>query len=185
MKTSYQAVLIAACLAWAGCSSVKTHVDTGPIQAKTFSFINTGSRELPSYASQEKQAHEMIQKAITTCLEAKGVKPVPSGGDVIVAYLIIVGDNATTTSLSQYFGYTDDTAALADKIHDQQAVSGGDRSYFEAGTLVIDILDANGTKLLKRATVHSSLLRDVTAEVRQARIQKLVNEALGDLRVSP
>ena len=47
---------------------------------------------------------------------------VDRGGDVTVAYLIIVGNNATTTSLNEYFGYTADADALTDKVHKSEAV---------------------------------------------------------------
>lgn len=185
MKIQTYALAIATAALLAACSSVKTQVNTGPIQARTFSFINTGSRDLPSYAIKEKQVHSMVQKAITTDLAAKGVKEVDHGGDVIVAYLIIIGNNATTTSLNQYFGYTEDADALANKVHNDQAVNGDSRGYFEAGTLVIDILDASGSKLLKRGSVQSPLLRDLSTEARQARIQGLVDQALSGLKISP
>jgi len=184
MKTTSYALIAAGALALAGCSSVKTKVDSGPIHASSFSFINTGSREMPAYAEKQKQVHAMVQEAITKNLAAKGVKFVNQGGDLIVAYLIIVGNNATTTSLDEYFGYTADATALADKVHNEQAVKGSDRSYFEAGTLVIDVLDASGSKLLKRSTVQAPILRGLTPEARQERIQGFVDQALNDLRIS-
>jgi hypothetical protein len=184
MKTNTYALIVVGALALAGCSSVKTKVDTGPIHASSFSFINTGSRDLPSYAEKQKQVHAMVQEAITKNLAAKGVKYVNQGGDIIVAYLIIAGNNATTTSLNEYFGYTPDATALVEKAHNEQAIKGGERSYFEAGTLVIDILDASGTKVLKRSTVQAPILRGLTPDARQERIQGFVDQALSDLRVS-
>jgi Domain of unknown function (DUF4136) len=181
MKTNTYA-LIAGAIALAGCSSVKTHVDSGPIHARTFSFINTGSRALPQYAEARKRAHAMVQEAITRNLAAKGVSPVDRNGDVTVAYLIIAGNNATTTSLNEYFGYTSDADALADQVHKSQAISSNDRSYFEAGTLVIDFLDPSTSKLLKRETVHAPILRELPLDERKARLQSLVDQSLGDLR---
>jgi hypothetical protein len=183
MKMNPYALLVAGALVLAGCSSVKTHVDTGPIHARTFSFINTGSRALPTYAEQRKQAHMMVQEAITKDLAAKGVQYVSKGGDITVAYLIIAGNNATTTSLEEYFGYTDDANALMNKVHKSQAVKANDRGYFEAGTLVIDILDPRTSELLKRATVQAQILRELPLDERTARLQKLVDEALSDLRI--
>jgi hypothetical protein len=125
----------------------------------------------------------MIQEAITKNLAAKGVSAVRSGGDISVAYLVIAGNNAATTSLNEYFGYGDDATALVDKAH-EQAIKGQSRGYFEAGTLVIDIVDTKSSKLLKRASVSSNILRDLPLDVRQARIQGFVDQALSDLRIA-
>ena len=184
MKTNTCALLIVGALALAGCSSPKTHVDTGPIHARTFSFINVGTRQVPAYAEKRQQAHTAVQEAITKSLAAKGVSYVSQGGDVTVAYLIIAGNNASTTSLNEYFGYSSDTTALVDKVHNSQAVKNNNRSYFEAGTLVIDILDPNTSRLLKRASVHAQILRELPLDAREARLQGFVDQALSDLRIS-
>ena len=163
---------------------MKTHVDTGPITARTFSFLNTGPKETPAFADKRAQVYTMINEAITRNLAAKGASKVPSGGDVTVAYLVIAGNNATTTSLNDYFGYTDDATKLVDKVHTEQAIKSNDRNYFEEGTLVIDVISPQTMKLLKRASVQSPILRNVAPEVRQARLQSLVDQALSDLRIS-
>jgi hypothetical protein len=183
MKTPTYALIVAGALALAGCSSVKTHVDTGPIHARTFSYINTGSRELPAYAENRKQAYAKVQEAITRNLTSKGLTQVGQVGDVTVAYLIIVGNNATTTSLEDYFGYTADANALVNKVHKSETIKGNERGYFEAGTLVIDILDPKTSRLLKRATVQAQILRELPLDEREARLQQFVDQALSDLRV--
>ena len=101
-----------------------------------------------------------------------------------MAYLIIAGNNATTTSLNEYFGYTPDATALVDKAHTQQAVKGSDRGYFEAGSLVIDFVDPGTSKVLQRATVQAPILRELPLDAREARLQGLVDQALADLHIS-
>jgi hypothetical protein len=184
MKATTHSVLLAAAFMAAGCSSVKTHVDTGPIAARTFCFLNTGPKQAPAYADKRAQVYTMINEAITSNLAAKGVSKVPSGGDITVAYLVIAGNNATTTSLNDYFGYTDDATKLVDKVHTEQAIKSEDRNYFEEGTLVIDIISPQTLKLLKRTTVQSPILRNVAPDVRQARIQSVVDQALSGLRIA-
>jgi hypothetical protein len=184
MKTNTYSLIVAGAFALAGCSSVKTHVDTGPIQARTFSFMNVGTKDVPTYVERRKQAHAAVQEAITKNLTAKGVNHVPQGGDITVAYLIIAGNNATTTSLNEYFGYTSDATALMEKAHNEQAVKKSDRGYVEAGTLVIDILDSKTSNLLKRATIQAQILRELPLDAREARLQGLVDQALSDLRIS-
>ncbi len=169
----------------AGCSSAKTQVNKGPVKARTFSFLNPGSRQRPSYAEERKLAHQMVQQALINNLAAKGVTYTPSGGDLTLAYLIVVGNNASTTSLNTYFGYTPDSEAFVNKVHSEQTGSDSARGYFEAGTLVIDLIDSATSKLLQRRSVSAQLLRNLPADARQARVQALVDQALKDLPLSP
>jgi len=171
-------------LALAGCSSVKTHVDKGQVKARTFSWLDTGSRPTPDFAEDRKEAHALVQQAITKNLAARGVNYVPTGGNVTVAYLIVVGNNVATTSLNSYFGYTPDSEALVEKVHSQQTSSDASRGYFESGTLVIDLLDPATSKLLQRRSIHAQVLRDLPMEKRQERVQSVVDQALRDVPIS-
>ncbi len=168
----------------AACSSVKTHVNKAPVRARTFSFLNTGSRELPGFAEKSAQAHALMQQALKSNLSTRGIVYAPTGGDVTVAYLIIVGNNSTTTSLNTYFGYTAESDAFVNKVHSEQTGNNA-RGYFEAGTLVIDFLDPQTEKVLQRRSIHAPVLRNVPAETRSARIQAVVDQALKDVPVSP
>ena len=168
-----------------GCSSVKTHVNKGPVRARTFSFLNTGSRQAPDYADQSAQAHAIVQQALTKNLAAKGIRQVPSGGDITVAYLIVVGNNSTTTSLNGYFGYTEDSDSIVEKVHAQQTGSDKSRGYFEAGTLVIDIVNPGTSKLLQRRSIQAQVLRNLPLEKRFERVQAIVDQALKDVPLSP
>ena len=165
-----------------GCSSTSTKVDHGPIKASTFSFINIAGRPQPAYADQNAEAHKMIQDAITANLAAHGVTHVPSGGDVTVAYLVIAGNNATTVSINDYFGYGRDNDVLGQIAHEKYT-NNKNPNYFEAGTIVIDIIDAQTNKLLKRNYATRPLLANPTAETRAAQIQSAVKEALQGLRI--
>jgi len=177
-------VIILASIA-GGCSSVKSNVDKGHISARSFSFLNTASRQTPSYAEDSKQAHAMVQQALISNLAAKGITNVPSGGDITVAYLIIIGNNISTTSLNEYFGYTDDAMALVEEVHKKQTASQGNRGYFEAGTLVIDFLSPTTSKVLQRRSIEAPVLRNLPTEQRTERVQTIVNQALSDLPIAP
>ena len=126
----------------------------------------------------------MVQDAITQNLAARGITKVPAGGDVTVAYLLIVGNNAATASLDDYFGYGPDGSKLQEKVHAAQA-TGKNREYFEQGTIFIDFVDPRESKLVKRASVQRPVLRNVTPEVRSERIREAVDEALRDVRIQP
>jgi hypothetical protein len=159
-------------------------VDAGSIRAGTFSFVNTGAKPAPGYADNRQVIHSMVQSAITKNLTGRGLIQVTTGGDVTVGYLIIAGNNATTTSINDYFGYGEDVAALEEKAH--AAYTGSKNpNYFEAGTLVIDLIDSKSFKLLKRGYATRPILRNVPDDTRAARIQEVVDEILGDLRITP
>jgi len=166
-----------------GCSSTPKHVDSGSVKARTFSFINNGKAPAADFADGREQVHRIIQNAITQNLAGKGVTQVASGGDVTVAYLIVVGNGGSTELINTYFGYGRDAAGLHDKAH-AAYTSSKDPNHFEAGTLLIDIVDSKTFKVLKRSYVTRPILRDGTAEVRTPRIQEAVNATLADLRIA-
>ena len=182
MRLNRLLLLTAGVLALVGCSSTK--VDSGPIRARTFNYINTGVKPAPAYANKEKVVHNLIQEAITQNLAQRGVSHVAAGGDVTVAYLIITGNNASTTSLNEYFGYGEDASALQEKAH-KAYTSSKNPNYFEAGTLVIDVIDSKSYKLLKRGYATRPTLRNLPPEDRAARIQGAVDEILQDLHLAP
>jgi hypothetical protein len=180
MRTIVLAGLAVAAVVMAGCSTA-THVGGGPIKATTFSYLKAGPLPEAAFTENRQHVHALIQEAITKDLAAKGVGLVAAGGDVTVAYLLVVGNNATTTSINDYFGYTADATALVDKAH--KAYTGGEqRAYFEAGTLLIDIVNPRTNKVLARNYVTRPILRDATDDVRKARIEEAVNEALKGVR---
>jgi ABC-type Fe3+-hydroxamate transport system substrate-binding protein len=184
MKTNLAILLAAGVLALAGCSSTPTKVDTGTIRARTFNFVDASNRPVPKDTENRQAIHAMVQAAITKNLAARGVEKVPAGGDVTVAYLVIVGNNVVTTAVEDYFGYGRDANALLDKAHSSSKRTGNPNA-FEAGTLVIDIISAKDFKLLKRAYATRSILRNLPTDERAARIQEVVDVVLRDARFSP
>ena len=181
MKYSSFITLNLAALLVAGCGT-PTKVDTGKIHAATYSFIAGGTKPVPDFADSREQIHAMIQDSISRNLAVKGLSKVGAGGDVIVAYLVIVGNNASTERIDTYFGHARGADALHDKAQDAYT-SSKNPNYFEAGTLLVDIIDAKTYKLLKRSFVVRPLLRNPAAEVRAERIQEAVDTVLKDVRI--
>ncbi len=60
---------------------------------------------------------------------------------------------------------------------------GKQRGYFEAGTLLIDLVDSRTQKVLRRNYVTREILQNVPIDVRKARIQEAVNEILQGLSI--
>mgnify|MGYP001544792613 FL=1 len=169
----------------AGCSSTPpTKVDSGVIKAATFSFVNGGIPLNDPAVDNDDQVHQAIQTAITANLTAKGLSRAPGLGDVTVAYLIITGNNWSTMAVNKYFGYGRDAAALQDAATDTYTAN-KNPNHFQAGTLVIDLVDNRTHELLWRNYVTRPLLKDPSPAVRQANIQEAVNAAFAKLRVGP
>lgn len=171
-------ILMAAVLALAGCST-PTKVDKGPIAARTFQFVNLANKTAPAYANAEQRVHAAVQNAVTETLTKRGVTRVAQGGDVTVAYLILVGNNVSTAAINEYFGYGRDADVLQDKAHSKYT-DGKNPNYFESGTLLIDIVDTKTGKLLKRGYATRAIQRGATPEQQAARISQVVEEILRD-----
>ncbi len=184
MRTLLTMLSLGVIVLFAGCSSVSTKIDRAPVTARTFSFLNTGSKPVPDYAEPRQEVHAVIQQAIIKNLAAKGVTWMTNGGDVTVAYLVIAGNNVETTSLNSYFGYSSDADALVDKVHKEQAVENKARNYFEAGTLVVDFLDPKTSKILQRRTIQAQILRNLSAADRATRAQAIVDNVLADVAIT-
>jgi len=183
MKAIIRCLLAAGVVLLAGCSSTPTQVNSGAVRAGTFSFV-TGRPAPPDYAEKRAQIHTLIQNAITANLDARGFTRVKTSGNVIVAYLIIVGNNVATTDIDDYFGYGRNAEALVDKAHEKGAVESRNPNAFTAGTLVIDVIDAKTYKLLYRHYAVRSVLRNTPEDVRAKKIQSAVDEALAGLKVA-
>lgn len=182
MKYVFFLALLPAALIISGCSSTPTSVSSGSITATTFSFVAKNSADTSNIAEKRDRIHSMIQDSITRNLAGKGVSRRPAGGDVTVAYLVVVGNNVSTESINTYFGYGRDSSELQEKAHDAY-VDNKNPNSFEAGTLLIDIIDSKTFKLLKRSYVARPLLRDVSPNVRAGRIQEAVDATLKDVRI--
>lgn len=183
MKPFWLLTPLLAGLLVAGCSSTPTRVDKGWLKVHTYNFINGGIALTPPATDRRDAIHQVIQMAIANNLAAKGLERTHGTGDVTVAYMIIVGNNVSTEAITTYFGLGRDADALHNKA--ENAYSGSNNpNHFEAGTLVIDVLDAKTYELLYRNYVVRPILGDATAAVRGERIQEAVNAALADLRIA-
>lgn len=166
----------------AGCSSIPKQVNSGPIKAGTFSFV-ASTKPDAAFVDKRAEIHQMIQAAITKNLTGKGLSKVDSGGDVTVAYLVIVGNNATTESINTYFGYGRDSYELHSKAQSAYTKS-KNPNYFEAGTLLVDIIDGRSFKVLDRNYVTRPRLGEVSNEVRAVHIQEAVDAVLAKVQIA-
>jgi hypothetical protein len=175
--------LLIAGLLIAGCSSTPTRVDKGSLKVHTYNFIDGGIALTPPATDRRDAIHQIIQKAIVNDLTAKGLTRSNGAGEVIVAYMFIVGNDVTTEAVTTYFGMGRDADALHNKASNAYS-SSKNPNQFEAGTLVIDVLDAKTYEILYRNYVTRPILGNATAAVRGDRIQEAVDTTLANLRIA-
>ncbi len=183
MKHLWLLPLLLTGLLIAGCNSTPTRVDKGLLRVHSYNFINGGIALAPPATDRRDAIHQLIQKAIVNNLSAKGLERTDGTGDVLVAYMVIVGNNVSTEAITTYFGMGRDADALHNKAEDAYS-SSRNPNHFEAGTLVIDILDAKTYKLLYRNYAVRPILGNATTAVRGERIQEAVNAVLARLSIA-
>ena len=184
MKTNLLLLLTLIVLPPSASAKAPDKINKGVIHARTFNFATPSSKPAPDFVDDTAAVDAMIQKAITKNLGARGVTRVNTGGDVTVPYLVITGNNVSTRAIRAYFGYSDDVSDLHDRA--QKAYTRTKNpNHFEAGTLLIDIVDGKNFKLMKRGHVTRGSMRNLSAGAKAARIQEAVDEILRDVRIEP
>lgn len=163
------------------CSpKVQTRVDIGPIRAQTFAFV---ARDRPAPASPDDVDHVLaaIQEAITTTLTGKALRRVESSPDVIIAYLVVVGDRTSTRVVETYFGRGRLYGDLLNEAF-KAYTSADNPTNLESGTLLIDVLDGRTAALLWRNYVTRAVLQNPSPELRATHVQGAVDDVLQGLQ---
>ena len=99
-----------------------------------------------------------------------------SNADLIVAHLIIIQDNVSTTYNNQYFGYRS-FSELVDLAH-KKGMKNQYSEYVQKVGLVIDLIDAKTHKLVYRDYAVGGAMPNATEEERRVVISKAVAETL-------
>ncbi|MDF7823029.1 DUF4136 domain-containing protein [Pontiellaceae bacterium B12227] len=165
--------LLAAC--FTGCTSVPMPKGT----SKGYSSVRfiapnkpLGSDNAPIFI----ESNQMIKEAVSNEMKKNGLTVVDNNADLIIAHLIILQDNSSTSYSNQHFGLQD-FSELVDLAHKE-----GMKKHFPERVLkralVIDLIDAKTNQLVYRDYVVSGTLSNLPAAERQAQIQKGVSMAL-------
>jgi hypothetical protein len=144
--------------------------------------MESSGKSVTARADTRKAVHASIQDSITQGLADRGVTRASTDPDLLVGYLIILGNGVTTLTIDDYFGSGRSSYGEREKAH-RAYTKASNPNGFEAGTLVVDILDARTFKLLHRRHVTRPLLQEPAESVRQERLREAVNETLQDLRI--
>ena len=122
------------------------------------------------------EANRMIKEAVAAEMEKNGLQMVDGNADLIVAYLIILQDNASTSYCNQYYGLQDffDIVSLAHK----EGTKKNYPEHVQKRALVIDLIDAKSYKLVYRDYALSGSLATLSDQERKAYIDSMVAQAL-------
>ena len=135
----------------------------------------------PVYADKDAVVHGMIQKSLAKEFRSAGFAVGQSDAELVVAYLPIIQDGTSTKSVSDYFGQGRNSGALLEEAHRRGVLEAeGRQDFYEAGTLVVDVIDARTGELVYRNFATRPVVPGTADAVRQARIDRVVAEALAD-----
>lgn len=127
-----------------------------------------------TFASRDDRANHAIQSALASTFRANGIAVDPNNADLTVGYLVVVQDNATTQLIDDYFGFGRSSMQIAEIAHERGVIRNNRADYYQAGTVVIDIIDNKTGKLVYR----DYATRDVTGELSDAQLQARANSAV-------
>jgi hypothetical protein len=174
-QTSRFALLTLLAITVAGCSSVPMPKGS----SKGYSTVRyiapnepLGNDASPGFI----QANRMIKEAVANQMEKSGLQMVDANADLIVAHLIILQDNASTSYSNQYYGLQDffDIVDLAHK----EGMKKHYPEHVQKRALVIDLIDAKTYKLVYRDYALSGSLANLPEQEQKAHIDSMVEQAL-------
>ena len=131
-------------------------------------------KSVPTFANPDDRANHAIQSALASTFRSKGFAVDPANADLSVAYLIVLQDNVSTRLIDDYFGFGRSSMQIAEIAHDRGVIRNNRADYYQAGTVVIDIIDNKTGKLVYR----DYATRDVTGGLSDAQLQAHANSAV-------
>ena len=136
------------------------------------------STSIPDFVEGAVSVNAMIQDAIMSQFETNGFTIGQENADLIVAYLLIIQDNVSTTMIDTHFGYGRSTGKIMDEAHKRGVIKGKRPDKFKAGAIVIDLVDRKTNELVYRNYAKRDIIKNISDDKRQKRITEAVNEAL-------
>ena len=162
-----------------GCGSTKVDLPQGKSKGyQSARLVQTGPPSSAEGFEGAAAANAMVQNAIRSNFEANGLSFGDQNADLIVAYLIILQNPASTAMDADYFGYGRDSDAILEEAHERGVIENKRPDAFESGAVVIDILNAKTNQLIYRNFASRNVIENVSAEQRRQRINGAVSEAL-------
>lgn len=174
-RTSRFALLSLLAISVAGCSTVP--MPKGNCKGySTVRFIAPNAPLGEDASPRFVEANRMIKEAVAAEMEKNGLQVVEGNADLIVAHLIILQDNASTSYCNQYYGLQDFFSVVA--LAHEEGMKKHYPEHVQKRALVIDLIDAKTYKLVYRNYALSGALANLSEQDRQAYIDSMVSQAL-------
>jgi len=168
-------LLLMAAIIFSGCTSVPMPKGNSSAYSSV-RFVAPNQPVAEDNLPQFVEANRMIKGAIADQMECHGLQVVEQNADLIIAYLIILQDNVSTSYCNQYYGYQDfmEIVDLAFK----ESLKKQYPEKVEKRAVVIDLIDARTYKLVYRDYALSGSIANLSVENRQKVISEVVANAL-------
>lgn len=162
---------------FAGCQSVPTPKGSVAGYSSAEFFPTSGA-----YRSNELEdspvLNQMIRDSIEAKFKANSVAFGEKDAELKVGYIIIRQNNAATILNDDHFGPGRDSLGILKLAHKRGVINKTPLYNYDAGAIVIDVVDANSGKLIYRDFAKNDVLPNISDEKRKGRVSAAVNEAL-------
>lgn len=142
-------------------------------------FVEAASKKITSEAIEDSpEIAAAVRASIEANFKSNGFSFGNQGSQLVVAFMLIRQDLVTTAANSDYFGAGRDASEIFDEAHRRGVIKNTRFEEFEAGAIVVDILDAKSNKLIYRDFAKRDIDASATAAQRKQRINTAVTTAL-------
>ena len=137
---------------------------------------------VPDFSSKEDRTHERIKAALRQEFSEHGLEESEPAEDaeLVVAYLLIVQDGATSTAIRDY--YISSGSKILSKAH-RRSLRKPKKYYTDTyitGSLIVDIIDKKNNKLIYRDYATRKVFDYLSEEEREQTVVEVVAEATAD-----
>ncbi|MDG2123974.1 MAG: DUF4136 domain-containing protein [Verrucomicrobiales bacterium] len=180
MKTTRRALLAALSLAilLGGCNSIDMPSGSSKGYSSARLVNPAGAKYVGEAIEDTPEVADAVRAAIEANFNANGFSFGSSDSQLVVAFMLIRQDLVTTATNSDYFGVGRDADEILEEAHKRGVIDSQRFESFEAGAIVIDVLDAKSNKLIYRDFAKRDIDPSATAGQRKQRINQAVASAL-------
>jgi hypothetical protein len=175
--TQILALSVTAALA-VGCSST---IKMPKGKAKGYNsarFVNSREQTIAQGIEDTPEVNKLVQDSIASALRKGGIRVGGGGEDLIIAYMLIHQSVSSTTMNDDHFGYGRDAGDILEQAHQKGVIENASPDYFEAGAVVVDLLDARTNALVFRNFAVRDTQQTPSPAGQKARIDNAVAEAI-------
>lgn len=122
--------------------------------------------------------NEWVRNAIINQFNSNGIDFGTADAELELAYIIMRQDSVMTVVNDDYFGPGRSSTEIMHLAHKRGVIDKNGGYNYEAGAIIIDVLDTNTGELVYRDFAVRDIISDADSETRKQRINDAVAEAL-------